>query len=172
MRASGALMCLYRHNTRLLATMLSPVAKNATRRWIRWRSAGLIFERKSPTSVEKSTSSTVQVLRMALLYISKNRGYASGRRLRHRPGSSSFAGLGVLERTAHRLGSGRRTLGGVRVGRSYDGGHRCPPTLRPRVASAIVSSWRLLDGGLGDARGGSRAQVVRGLQSLLPRIEV
>jgi hypothetical protein len=70
MRASGALMCWYRFSTRLFETMVSPVAKNATSRWIRWRSAGDIFDARSLVSVEKSTSSTVQVLRIALRYIS------------------------------------------------------------------------------------------------------
>jgi len=39
---SGALMCLYKLNTTLLATMESPVAKNATKRSIRCRSAAFM----------------------------------------------------------------------------------------------------------------------------------
>jgi hypothetical protein len=70
MRASGALRCWYRFSTRLLDTMESPVAKNATSRWIRWRSAGDIFVCRSVMSIWKLISSTVQVLRMALRYIS------------------------------------------------------------------------------------------------------
>src|SRR4051812_13929475 len=66
--------------------MLSPVAKNATRRLIRCCSAGCIFERKSVTSVEKSTSSTVHVFLMAVLNISKYTGYFIGRRVRLKPG--------------------------------------------------------------------------------------
>src|SRR4051812_15560922 len=87
MRASGAFTCLYRLSTKLFATIESPVAKNATRRWTRCLSAGLIFERRSPTSVEKSTSSTVHVFLIADRYISKNAGYAIGRSVRHIPGS-------------------------------------------------------------------------------------
>ena len=70
MRASGALMCWYRFSTRLLDTMVSPVAKKAISRWIRWRSATDIFVSRSAVSSEKSTSSTVQVFLMALRYIS------------------------------------------------------------------------------------------------------
>src|SRR5262249_28354287 len=40
---------------------------------------------RSAMSDEKSTSSTVQVFLMALLYISKNTGYFMGRRLRSKP---------------------------------------------------------------------------------------
>ncbi len=54
--------------------MESPVAKNATSRWTRWRSASVILTPRSRTSVEKSTSSTVQVFLMAARYISKNAG--------------------------------------------------------------------------------------------------
>ena len=46
------------------------VAKKATRRWIRWRSGSVILNRRSPMSVEKSTSSTVQVFLIAEWYIS------------------------------------------------------------------------------------------------------
>src|SRR5262245_53113450 len=87
MRASGEFTCLYRFSTRLLPTMLSPVAKNATRRLMRCCSAGFMRERRSVTSVEKSTSSTVQVFLIAVLNISKNIGYFMGRRDRLNPGS-------------------------------------------------------------------------------------
>ena len=70
MRASGELMCWYRFSTRLFDTMVSPVAKNATSRWIRWRSASDILTFRSVVSSEKSTSSTVQVFLIAFLYIS------------------------------------------------------------------------------------------------------
>ena len=52
----------------------------------RWRSAGVILRRRSPTSVEKSTSSTVHVFLIAPRYISKNAGYAIGRSVRQKPG--------------------------------------------------------------------------------------
>jgi hypothetical protein len=67
-------MCLYRFKTRLFATIESPVAKNATSRSTRCRSAALILLRRSATSVEKSTSSTVHVFLIAARYMSKNFG--------------------------------------------------------------------------------------------------
>ena len=86
MRASGALMCLYRFSTRLLATIESPVAKNATQsRCTRCRSASVILLRKSPTSVEKSISSTVQVFFDGSPVHFIKRRYAMGRSVRHIP---------------------------------------------------------------------------------------
>jgi hypothetical protein len=63
-------MCRYRLSTRLLPTIESPVAKKATSRFTRWCCSGLSRSRRSARSVEKSISSTVQVLAMALRYIS------------------------------------------------------------------------------------------------------
>src|SRR5438128_2179706 len=130
-------MWRYRFNTRLLATIESPVAKKATSRSIRWRSAAVMRPRRSARSVEKSTSSTVQVFLIALRYISKNCGYAIGRSVRFSPGSSSmgvflfsrrssvseegllagFAGAGVLQRAGHRIGGGHRRGGAGRFDR-------------------------------------------------------
>src|SRR5277367_830965 len=87
MRASGELTCLYRFRTRLFPTMLSPVAKKATSRLIKCCSDGFMRERRSVTSVEKSTSSTVHVFLIAVLNISKKTGYFIGRRVRLNPGS-------------------------------------------------------------------------------------
>src|SRR5262249_61943758 len=58
--------------------MEAPVAKKATRRWMRCRSAGVTRARRSARSVEKSTSSTVHVFLIASLYISKNGGGGIG----------------------------------------------------------------------------------------------
>ena len=55
---------------RLFATIVSPVAKNATSRLMRCRSAPVMRVRRSEISVEKSTSSTVHVFLIALRYIS------------------------------------------------------------------------------------------------------
>src|SRR5262245_24482371 len=145
MRASGEFTCLYRFSTRLLPTMLSPVAKNATRRLIRCCSAGFILERRSETSVEKSTSSTVQVFLIAVLNISKKTGYFIGRRVRLNPGSriifllAGLAGFRILQRTGDGLG---RFLPGDRYS------------------------------GFGDLGRRTRSQIVRSLQTLLPGVHV
>src|SRR5579885_2767048 len=86
MRASGELMCLYKFSTKLLPTMLSPVAKKATNLRMRCCSAGFMRVRRSVTSVEKSTSSTVHVFLIAVLNISKKTGYFIGRSVRLKPG--------------------------------------------------------------------------------------
>ncbi|MOA60667.1 hypothetical protein D3C78_1856000 [compost metagenome] len=70
MRASGAFKCWYRFSTRLLDTIESPVAKKATRRWIRWRSPGDILLCRSLMSIWKLISSTVQVFLIAFRYMS------------------------------------------------------------------------------------------------------
>src|SRR5580692_5354873 len=72
--------------------MESPVAKKATRRWMRWISAGVRRERRSTRSVEKSTSSTVQVFLMPSLNMSKKTGYCMGLRVSERPGSRMESG--------------------------------------------------------------------------------
>ena len=88
-------MCWYRFSTRLLATIESPVAKNATSRLMRCRSAGASLRLRSTMSSEKSISSTVHVLRMASRYMSKNCGYRIGRSVSSKPGSRMLPRLGV-----------------------------------------------------------------------------
>src|ERR1700744_5947233 len=89
--------------------MESPVAKKATRRWMRCVSAGVSRERRSTRSVEKSTSSTVQVFLMPFLNISKKTGYCMGLRVSERPGSRMDCGafediLGAPEMVDQRSG--------------------------------------------------------------------
>src|SRR6201990_1598059 len=143
--------------------MVSPVAKNATSRLTRCRSAGVNLAR-SPRSECRSTSSTVQVFLIASRNRSKNSGYRMGRRVRSIPGSRSMkcstvdwslagiAGLRVLDRAGQRLVVADQRDGGGRGGLwcLRGDGHR----------------------GLLDARGGPGAQVVRGLQPGLPGVEV
>src|SRR5258706_11120067 len=103
---------------------------------------------KSVISVAKSTSSTVQVFLMAVLYMWKKTGYFIGRRVREKPGSNimrfclsvlltSFARSGIFQRANE---------------------------------SRFVHDGR--DGGFGDARGRPRAQVISCLQSLFPRVHI
>src|SRR5579862_2330460 len=76
--------------------MVSPVAKKATKRLMRWHSAGVMRLARSFKSVAKSTSSTVHVFLMAALYISKNTGYFIGRSVRLKPGSRIMKPLLIL----------------------------------------------------------------------------
>src|SRR3569623_2004881 len=125
--------------------MLSPVAKNATSRLIRCCSAGFIFDRRSVTSVEKSTSSTVHVFLIAVLNISKKTGYCMGRSVRLKPGSriivllARLAGFRFFERANHRLE-------GALFGQRH--------------------------GGLRNLRGRTRPQIVSRFETLLPRVHV
>src|SRR5258708_1061609 len=89
--------------------MLSPVAKNATSRLIRCCSAGVIRERRSFTSVEKSISSTVQVFLMGMLNVSEKRGYLIGGRVRLNPGLRIIESLSYWH-ASHDSGLSREQL--------------------------------------------------------------
>src|SRR5215475_2446984 len=128
--------------------MESPVAKKATRRFTRCRSASVILWRKSLKSVEKSTSSTVQVFLIAALYMSKKTGYFIGRKVRFIPGSR------IIFYTPSRLLAGFTslwTVEGTGNGTCCYGRGGC---------------------GLGNFGGRTGTKVICRLQSLLPGIDV
>src|SRR5215469_12314593 len=121
--------------------MLSPVAKKATRRLIRCCSDGLMRERRSVTSVEKSTSSTVHVFLIAVLNISKKTGYFIGRSVRLTPGSrimmvpllARFAEFRIFQGTGN--GLDRRFFGH---------GNSCFRDFRRRARTQVVGRFEPL----------------------------